>query len=105
MGRTARTPRRPARRPARRVHPHRPPHRPPHRRCRPLHRDPDTDRVHAMLARFDEAVHALEPALPRFRLAEGDILVLDNYRCWHGRDAHTGERTVRILTLRTADAR
>ncbi|URN17534.1 MULTISPECIES: TauD/TfdA family dioxygenase [Streptomyces] len=71
----------------------------------PLHRDPDTDRVHAMLARFDEAVHALEPALPRFRLAEGDILVLDNYRCWHGRDAHTGERTVRILTLRTADAR
>lgn len=69
----------------------------------PLHRDPDADRVRAMLARFDETVHALEPALPRFRLAEGDILVLDNHRCWHGRDAHTGERTVRILTLRTAD--
>lgn len=71
----------------------------------PLHRDPDADRVRAMLARFEESVHALEPALPRFGLAEGDILVLDNYRCWHGRDAHTGERTVRILTLRTADAR
>ncbi|MGW0337003.1 TauD/TfdA family dioxygenase [Streptomyces sp. NPDC003011] len=71
----------------------------------PLHRDPDTGHVHAMLARFQDAVHGLEPSLPRFRLAEGDILVLDNYRCWHGRDAHTGERTVRILTLRSADAR
>lgn len=70
----------------------------------PLHRDPDTGHVRAMLARFHEAVHRLEPSLPRFRLAEGDILVLDNYRCWHGRDAHNGERTVRILTLRTADA-
>ncbi len=70
----------------------------------PLHRDPDTEHVRAMLARFHEAVHGLEPSLPRFRLAEGDILVLDNYRCWHGRDAHSGERTVRILTLRTADA-
>ncbi|HET6858509.1 MAG TPA: TauD/TfdA family dioxygenase [Streptomyces sp.] len=71
----------------------------------PLHRDPDTDRIHALLTRFEETVHALEPALPRFQLAQGDILVLDNYRCWHGRDAHTGERTARILTLRTADAR
>ncbi|WBB61799.1 TauD/TfdA family dioxygenase [Streptomyces sp. WMMC500] len=71
----------------------------------PLHRDPDADRVQAMLARLDRAVRAMEPALPRFRLDEGDILVLDNYRCWHGRDAHTGERSVRILTLRSTDAR
>ena len=71
----------------------------------PLHRDPDTEHVRGLLTRFEDAVQGLEPALPRFRLAEGDILVLDNYRCWHGRDAHTGERTVRILTLRTADAR
>ncbi|GAA2106887.1 TauD/TfdA family dioxygenase [Streptomyces synnematoformans] len=71
----------------------------------PLHRDPRADHVAAMLDRFTAAVHELEPALPRFRLDEGDILVLDNYRCWHGRDAHHGERLVRILTLRSTDAR
>ena len=70
----------------------------------PLHRDPAADHIHAQLARLGEAVLAAEQALPRFRLDEGDILVLDNYRCWHGRDAHRGERTVRILTLRSADA-
>ncbi|MEO3764084.1 TauD/TfdA family dioxygenase [Streptomyces sp. B8F3] len=71
----------------------------------PLHRDPDADRVRTMLTCFDQTVRALEPPLPRFRLDEGDILVLDNYRCWHGRDPHPGDRTVRILTLRSVDAR
>ncbi|MGK5534179.1 TauD/TfdA family dioxygenase, partial [Streptomyces sp. URMC 129] len=71
----------------------------------PLHRDPDEDRVRALLKRFEERVHALEPGLPRFALAPGEVLLLDNYRCWHGRDAHTGDRVVRILTLRTDDAR
>lgn len=47
----------------------------------------------------------LEHDLARFTLSEGDILAVDNYRCWHGRDPHTGDRTVRILTLRTAAAR
>jgi hypothetical protein len=58
-----------------------------------------------MLARYEVAVRRLEPPLPRFRLDEEDILVLDNYRCWHGRDAHTSDRAVRILTLRSTDAR
>ncbi|WP_016908808.1 TauD/TfdA family dioxygenase [Streptomyces xiaopingdaonensis] len=71
----------------------------------PLHRDPDTEHVEAMLRRFDESVRELESTLPRFPLEEGDVLILDNYRCWHGRDAHTGERTTRILTLLSADAR
>ncbi|WP_079032108.1 MFS transporter [Streptomyces specialis] len=71
----------------------------------PLHRDPDEDHIRAMLARFGERVHALEPRLPRFTLAPGEVLLLDNYRCWHGRDAHTGDRVVRILTLRTDEAR
>jgi gamma-butyrobetaine dioxygenase len=71
----------------------------------PLHRDPDADHVRAMLTGFENAVHGLELTLPRFRLDAGDILVLDNYRCWHGRDAHAGDRTVRILTLRSTDAR
>ncbi|MDT0446580.1 TauD/TfdA family dioxygenase [Streptomyces johnsoniae] len=71
----------------------------------PLHRDPDADHVRAMLARLAESAQALERTLPRFEIAAGDVLALDNYRCWHGRDAHRGERTVRILTLRTCDAR
>ncbi|MFE0204442.1 TauD/TfdA family dioxygenase [Streptomyces sp. NPDC058985] len=70
----------------------------------PIHRDPDGDHISRQLARLTEAVHAIEPSLPRFRLDEGDILVLDNYRCWHGRDGHTGQRTVRILTARSSDA-
>lgn len=71
----------------------------------PLHRDPDAERVTALLERFTRTVHGLEDGLPRFRLDAGDILVLDNYRCWHGRDGHTGERSVRILTVRSTDAR
>ena len=71
----------------------------------PIHRDPLAGHVRAMLARFEERVWATEVALPRFTLAAGEILLLDNYRCWHGRDPHSGERTVRILTLRGVDAR
>ncbi|MFD0416794.1 TauD/TfdA family dioxygenase [Streptomyces sp. NPDC127108] len=71
----------------------------------PLHRDPEAEHVTALLDRFTRTVHGLEGALPRFRLDAGDILVLDNYRCWHGRDGHTGERTVRILTVRSTEAR
>lgn len=71
----------------------------------PLHRDPDTEHVAAMLERLRRTVLAVEAGLPRFPLAAGNVLVLDNYRCWHGRDPHRGERLVRILTLRTADAR
>jgi gamma-butyrobetaine dioxygenase len=70
----------------------------------PVHRDPDTAHIRTQLARLTDAVHGIEPSLPRFGLDEGDILVLDNYRCWHGRDGHTGERTVRILTARGSDA-
>ncbi|WP_218952401.1 TauD/TfdA family dioxygenase [Amycolatopsis anabasis] len=70
----------------------------------PLHRDPATEHIHVMLDRYRHTVHDLERSLPRFRLEEGEILVLDNYRCWHGRDPHTGDRLVRILTLLTADA-
>ncbi|WP_416904470.1 TauD/TfdA family dioxygenase [Micromonospora echinospora] len=70
----------------------------------PLHRDPDAEHVTATLARFDDEVRRAQTALPRFALAEGDILVLDNYRTWHGRDPHAGERLVHIQTLRTDDA-
>ncbi|CAM3363225.1 TauD/TfdA family dioxygenase [Kibdelosporangium persicum] len=71
----------------------------------PLHRDPDIERINVMLTRFKHTVDELERELIRFTMDEGDILALDNYRCWHGRDAHTGDRMVRILTLLTAAAR
>ncbi|SES37335.1 gamma-butyrobetaine dioxygenase [Lentzea xinjiangensis] len=71
----------------------------------PLHRDPDTEHITTMLARLDIEVERAQPALPRVRLDEGEILVLDNYRCWHGREAHTGQRTVHIQTLRTDSAK
>ncbi|MFB6553955.1 hypothetical protein [Streptomyces sp. NPDC056405] len=63
----------------------------------PVHRDPDMEHIRTQLARLNDAVHGIEPSLPRFCLNEGDILVLDNYRCCHGRDGHTGDRAVRIL--------
>lgn len=69
-----------------------------------LHRDPDTGRVRDMLARLAEEADRVQAALPRFPVAVGEVLVLDNYRCWHGRDAHRGERVVHIQTLRTTDA-
>ncbi len=71
----------------------------------PLHRDPLFEHVVAMLDRYSDAVRTLESSLPRLSVAEGEILMLDNYRCWHGRDAHTGDRLVRVLTLRSDDAR
>ncbi|SOD62967.1 gamma-butyrobetaine dioxygenase [Streptomyces zhaozhouensis] len=71
----------------------------------PLRRDPREGYVREMLARFEARVHGLEASLPRLSLARGEILLLDNYRCWHGRDPHEGERSVRILTLRGEDAR
>ncbi|MCG8925861.1 TauD/TfdA family dioxygenase [Lentzea sp. CC55] len=69
-----------------------------------LHRDPEADHVEEMLARFDTEVERVQRELPRIRLDEGDVLALDNYRCWHGREAHTGARTVHIQTVRTDDA-
>ncbi|MFD5826371.1 TauD/TfdA family dioxygenase [Lentzea sp. NPDC060358] len=69
-----------------------------------LHRDPAADRVEALLARFDTEVGRVQRTLPRFGLEEGDVLVLDNYRCWHGRDAHVGSRTVHVQTIRTDEA-
>lgn len=34
-------------------------------------------------------------------LEDGEILLIDNYRCWHGHDT---PRMINILTVRTTDA-
>jgi alpha-ketoglutarate-dependent taurine dioxygenase len=70
----------------------------------PLHRDPAAEHVATMIDRFRRTVRELEAGLPRFPLDPGDILAVDNYRCWHGRDPHSGHRVVRILTMKTAAA-
>lgn len=72
--------------------------------ARPLPRDPDADRITRMRARYAELAAAAFAAAPRTTLAEGEILLVDNYRCWHGRDPHQGDRLVHILTLRTDQA-
>lgn len=73
--------------------------------ARPLPRDPDADRTVALLERYRNLATAAFAAAPRLDLAEGEILLVDNYRCWHGRDPHQGERLVYILTLMTDQAR
>ncbi|MCF2437048.1 TauD/TfdA family dioxygenase [Streptomyces thinghirensis] len=104
MGGPARAPGEPPDRAARRVHTDRTTHRAPHGRRRT---DPPRPRhpTHPHPARPPDRRRAQNRTVaPAFPLDEGDILVLDNYRCWHGRDGHTGERSVRILTARSSDA-
>ena len=73
--------------------------------ARPLPRDPNAERIEEFLARYTALAEAAFAAAPRVDLAEGEILLVDNYRCWHGRDPHQGERLVYILTLLTDQAR
>ncbi len=58
----------------------------------------------AMLDLFADLRATLAAAAPRVTLYDGEILVTDNYRCWHGRDPHDAPRLVRIMTVRTTDA-
>lgn len=58
-----------------------------------------------MLDRYADVWTTLSAAAPRFSLDAGDILFVDNYRCWHGVDAHDTLRVTHTLTVRTVDAR
>jgi hypothetical protein len=57
-----------------------------------------------MLDRYADIRATLAASAPRVELQEGEILVVDNYRCWHGRDAHETPRLVYIMTVKTVDA-
>lgn len=57
-----------------------------------------------MLDLFADLRATLAASAPRVCLRAGEILVVDNYRCWHGRDAHDGRRLVYITTVKTVDA-
>ena len=70
----------------------------------PVPREPEWD---AHLARIEEYADLLATAFeaaPRFRLEAGDLLILDNYRFLHGRDAFTGSRSLHVLSVRTTEA-
>lgn len=57
-----------------------------------------------MLDLFADLRATLAADAPRVKLRDGEILVLDNYRCWHGRDPHEGARVFNIMTVRTTGA-
>jgi gamma-butyrobetaine dioxygenase len=61
-------------------------------------------RQEAMLDLFADLRATIAAGAPRVRLNDGEILFLDNYRCWHGRDPHDTPRLVNIMTVRTTDA-
>jgi len=70
----------------------------------PVPREP---RWAAHLAHLDDYADVLATAqecAARFRLEAGELLVMDNYRYLHGRDAHAGERTMHVMTVRTTEA-
>ncbi|MFP5019259.1 TauD/TfdA family dioxygenase [Pseudonocardia phyllosphaerae] len=70
----------------------------------PVPREPYFDEH---LARIEEYADLLATAFelaPRFRMEAGDLVVLDNYRFLHGRDAFTGSRTLHVLSVRTTEA-
>ncbi|MGH3902033.1 MAG: TauD/TfdA family dioxygenase [Pseudonocardiaceae bacterium] len=58
----------------------------------------------AMLDLFADIRAAVTSDAPRTVLENGEILLIDNYRCWHGRDAHDTPRLINIMTVRTTDA-
>ena len=52
--------------------------------------DPEGDA--ALIARWKALTLELSATTPRFRLAPGEVLLVDNYRVLHGRDPYEGER-------------
>ncbi len=50
--------------------------------------DPDPSRARALIQLWEAAIDNATPNLPRFRLAPGEALFIDNYRLLHGRDGY-----------------
>lgn len=70
----------------------------------PAPQEPDAAAHSRMLRTYADVLTATAAAAPRFRLAAGEILVVDNYRMIHGRDGFRGQRSMCILTVRSSDA-
>ncbi|MGH3755285.1 MAG: TauD/TfdA family dioxygenase [Pseudonocardiaceae bacterium] len=72
--------------------------------ARPMPRAPQAEHQEAMLDLFADIRATLAAGAPRLTVRDGEILLLDNYRCWHGRDPHDTPRLVRIMTVKTTGA-
>ncbi|MFQ1002885.1 TauD/TfdA family dioxygenase [Modestobacter sp. SSW1-42] len=59
----------------------------------------------ACLDLWADVLATVTEVAPRFRLDAGEVLVVDNHRLLHGREAFTGRRDMDVLTVLTADAR
>lgn len=64
--------------------------------------DPEGDA--ALLQRWADVTEAQRVAAQRFRLAPGDVVVVDNDRVLHSRDAYTGDRLLWRVWIWTTDA-
>ena len=63
--------------------------------------DPTGDARH--IAQWQALTAELSGRVPRFRLAPGEALVVDNYRVLHGRDGYAGQRFLWRVWAWTAD--
>lgn len=70
----------------------------------PVPREPRWDEHVAHLDDYADVLATAQECAARFRLEAGELLVLDNYRFLHGRDAFSGPRRMHVLTVRTTDA-
>jgi gamma-butyrobetaine dioxygenase len=72
--------------------------------AQPMPREPHWAEHERMLDLYADIRATLAVSAPRVPLDSGDILVVDNYRCWHGRDAHHTPRSIYVQTVKTVDA-
>ena len=70
----------------------------------PVPRVPEWDEHLARIEEYADLLATAFDAAPRFRMEADDLLVLDNYRFLHGRDAFSGSRALHVLSVRTTDA-
>ncbi|OLM21362.1 MULTISPECIES: TauD/TfdA family dioxygenase [unclassified Pseudonocardia] len=70
----------------------------------PVPRVPEWDEHLARIEEYADLLATASEAAPRFRMDSGDLLILDNYRFLHGRDAFSGSRTLHVLSVRTTEA-
>jgi gamma-butyrobetaine dioxygenase len=72
--------------------------------AQPAPREPSWDEHERRLAEYADLLATLLACAPRERLAPGEMLVLDNYRCPHGVSAHEGHRRTHVLRCKSSDA-
>lgn len=72
--------------------------------AQPQPREPRWDEHEQLIGAYAQVLATLTEHAPRDRLAPGEILMLDNYRCPHGVSAHEGNRRTHVLRCKSADA-